>query len=92
MSFIISNNLAIVNWGDEPTFLTSNRKQVLDINLVSSDFSNNLRDCFESHECSLSDYRYITFTIDTKEPPSGMTFPVNRRSSNWTIFGEKLRI
>ena len=61
--FIISSNLAITNRRDEPTFLTSNRKEVLDITLVSSDFSNNLRDWFVSNECSFSDHRYITLVL-----------------------------
>ena len=92
--FIISSNLVKANQGDEPTFLTSNRKEALGITLVNSDFSDNFRDRFVFSECFISDHRYITFSIDINESRPSTTIPANtkyRRNTNWTILREKLR-
>ena len=87
LDFIISNNLVIANRGNEPTFLTSNRREALDITLLRSDFSGSL----VCHECSFSDHRYISFIIDTEESPPKTTLLVNTRNINWTNFIEKPR-
>ena len=39
MEFIIGSNLSVINKGHEPTFVISNRREVLDITLVSDNFN-----------------------------------------------------
>ena len=62
----------IVNQGDEPTFLTSNRK----------DFFYKFSNWFVFNECFFSDHRYVTFIVDTIAFPLDVTLSVNRRNTN----------
>ena len=87
--FIISNNLAISNRGEEPTFITTNRREVLDITLVSESISNTIRDWKVLEECSHSDHRYITFNIDRSTVTNTEPF-INRKRTNWEEFRSAL--
>ncbi|XP_043474384.1 uncharacterized protein LOC122506334 [Leptopilina heterotoma] len=59
LDFLIDTNLEILNQGNEPTFVTVNRKKVLDITICSKSVWSGVRDWMVSDEDSLSDHRLI---------------------------------
>lgn len=79
--FILSRKLAIANIGTEPTFIVSNRREVLDITLISDRYTWMIKGWNVSKECSLSDHQYIDFLLDvSKQVKSPYT---NRRRTDW---------
>lgn len=63
--FLLSRNLTVLNVGHTPTFVTSTRKEVLDITLCSAHLANHITGWHVSDDASLSDHRYIRFDILT---------------------------
>jgi hypothetical protein len=57
----------VLNQGNEPTFVTSNRKEVIDLTLGTNNIGNLVRNWCVSDEPSLSDHRYILFQIGKTE-------------------------
>ena len=84
MEFILGNNLSILNIGNTPTFVTKNRREVLDITFSSSLIENLIHNWQVSSEPSMSDHRIIRFDlgITTK----GVTSRRNPRKTNWTKY------
>ena len=81
LEFILSQSLTICNRGNEPTFITSLRREVLDITLVNEQASELIRSWRVSPDDSMSDHRYIEFKV---EMPEVTTDPVrNKRATNW---------
>ena len=81
-------NLEILNRGNEPTFYTSVRQEVIDITLESYGLLDSITDWEVSSEPSLSDHRYILF------PLWGSMLVLlirNPRGTNWSSFREDLR-
>lgn len=64
LNFIQTNNLFINNIGNEPTFVTTNRAEVLDITLSNSYATNFIENWHVSKEPSMSDHRYICFDMN----------------------------
>ena len=70
LEYICSANLEILNSGKEPTFITSNREEVLDITVCSMTFSENISNWHVFKEDSLSDHQMIIFDLSCDfEPP-----------------------
>ncbi|XP_043471441.1 uncharacterized protein LOC122504406 [Leptopilina heterotoma] len=67
LDFLIDTDLDILNQGSEPTFVTVNRKEVLDITICSKSLCDGVRDWRVSDEDSLSDHRLITFRLESKD-------------------------
>jgi hypothetical protein len=63
MVYLVSLNLNILNQGNEPTFVTCKRKEVIDLTQGTNKISNLLNKWQVSDEPSLSDHRYICFQI-----------------------------
>jgi hypothetical protein len=63
MQYLVSSNLYILNCGNEPTFVVSNRKEVIDLTLGTNEIANLVSNCHVSDEVSLSDHRYISFEL-----------------------------
>jgi len=80
-----SSNLEILNRGNEPTFCSGGRLQVIDITLGSL---GSLTSWEVSSEPSLSDHRHILFTLRGSVPPRLFR---NRRGTNWCSFKRELR-
>ena len=88
MDFISSNNLFILNKGNEPTFVNSIREEVIDISLCSESLIPDISDWFVWDELSLSDHRYIIFEIgNIRFKP---IFIRNPRATNWEVYKERL--
>jgi hypothetical protein len=88
IEFLNSTNLEIFNRGKEPTFCTSVRQEVTDITLGSYGLLDSITDWEVSLEPSLSDHRYILFTLRGSVP---VLLTRNPRGTNWGSFREDLR-
>jgi hypothetical protein len=63
MEYLACTDLAILNRGNEPTFVTRVREQVIDISLASRNIRKSVKEWKVSQETSLSDHRIIRFKI-----------------------------
>lgn len=87
---LLPANLHIINLGNEPTFVTAARREVIDISLCSNNlrpFIHGWRVCGEE---SLSDHRYLTFWMNA--PPKEVTSIRNRRKTDWGSFHDSLLV
>ena len=89
MNFLLDNKLSIANLGNEPTFIVSNRREVLDITIVSDRISHLISNWKVLDECSFSDHRYISFVIECGNC-NKVQFFTNRRNTDWNIFRSTL--
>jgi len=62
VSYLLHSHLFIRSIGNDPTFITRNRREVLDITLTSDPILNQLEAWKVGIEHSFSDHRYIEFT------------------------------
>jgi len=82
--YLLQSNLFICNRGNDPTFITRNRREVLDITLISDPLHNQLVAWKVGTEHSFSDHRYIEFTISLDCPPAKNI--TNLRLTNWGYY------
>jgi hypothetical protein len=68
IEFLNSTMLEILNKGNEPTFCTSVRREVIDITLGSYGLVDSITDWEVSLEPSLLDHRHILFTLRGSAP------------------------
>ena len=59
----MANGLDIMSRGNRPTFVTTNRQEVIDITIATFYAGNLIKDWHVSEEVSCSDHRYIRFTV-----------------------------
>jgi ribonuclease HI len=64
LEFLMTNNLCILNQGNEPTFVTSNRSEVLDLSFCTQFIESKIANWCVTDEITLSDHRLIYFEID----------------------------
>ncbi|XP_037932593.1 uncharacterized protein LOC119667375 [Teleopsis dalmanni] len=82
--YITTNNLMVVNKGNEPTFVNAIREEVLDLTLASTFISNNISNWRVLEENSLSDHKYIRFDLEGEVED---TFEIrNVRKTNWSLY------
>ena len=55
----MGNGLDIMNRGNRPTFVTSNRQEVIDITIATIYASSYIKNWHVTEEVSYSDHRYI---------------------------------
>lgn len=89
LQFIADAELDILNRGNVPTFVTKNRKEVLDVTLASESISNQIDSWKVSLEPSFSDHRCITFTLRGCAPR--LVRFRNPRRTNWEQYRNFLR-
>jgi len=77
-----------MNIGQEPTFITKNRQEVLDVTLVSDHIEWLVKEWRVALEHSFSDHRYLTFTLNIK-PTDRKSFR-NYRRTDWDKYEELL--
>jgi hypothetical protein len=63
MEFLNSTNLETINQGNDPTFCSGCRLEVIDITLGSFELLGSVKSWEVSSEPSLSDHRHILFTL-----------------------------
>jgi hypothetical protein len=84
----LNSSLEILNRGNEPTFYSGGRLEVIDITLGSLRHLESIIDWEVSSEPSLSDHRHILFTLRGSFPARLIRNP---RDTNWGSFIEDLR-
>jgi len=88
MEFLNSSNLEILNWGNESTFCSGSRQEVIDIILGSYGLLESITGWEVPLEPSLSDHRHILFSLRGSMPVHLIRNP---RGTNWGSFQEDLR-
>lgn len=63
MEYLVSMNFNILNKGNKPTFVISNRKEVTDLTLVSDKIVDLVSNWHVSDELCLSDHRHKVFQV-----------------------------
>jgi hypothetical protein len=89
LEYLVSANLNILNKGNEPTFVVSNRQEVTDLTLGTDKVVDLVSDWHVSDEISLSDHRYIQFQVSDIE-----IFKItyrNPKRTNWESYREDLK-
>jgi hypothetical protein len=61
--FSMANGLDIMNKGNRPTFVTSNRQEVINITIATFYAGNFIKDWHVTEEVICSDHSYIRFTV-----------------------------
>lgn len=89
LEYLVSTNLEFVNVGKEPTFVTSIRREVIDLTLANDKMSDMIINWRVSDEESSSDHRYLTFevSIDATEDVKYR----NPKTTDWGVFLGKLQ-
>jgi hypothetical protein len=62
-NYIKANGLDIMNRGNRPTFVTTNRQDVIEITIATFYSGNLIKDWHVTKEVSYSDHRYTRFTV-----------------------------
>jgi hypothetical protein len=75
MEYLVSTNLSILNKGNEPAFVISNRKEVIDLTLETDKIGDLVTNWHVSDEISLSDHRYLVFQWVTWKLPGSHIAP-----------------
>jgi hypothetical protein len=88
VEFLNYSNLEILNQGNEPTFCSGCRLEVIDITLGSFGLLESITSWEVSSEPYLSDHRHILFTLQGSVPVRLIRYP---RGTNWSSFKEGLR-
>ena len=88
MEFVNSSNMEILNWGNQPTFCSGGRLEVIDIILGSFGLLDSIIGWEVSSELSLSDHRHILFTLQGSVP---VRLVRNPRATNWGSYKGDLR-
>ena len=89
LDYLARTNMHVINRGHRPTFVVKNRKEVLDVTLVSTSLVASCNRWWVDEEESSSDHRYIRaqFNLGLPEPIYGR----NRRKANWVLYASVLR-
>ena len=62
-NYIMASGVDVMNRSNRPTFVTSNRQEVIDITTATVCIGNFIKDWHLTEEVSCSDHRYIRLTI-----------------------------
>jgi len=73
-----------MNRGNRPTFVTSNRQEVIDIRIATFHAGNYIKDWHVTEEASCSDHRYIRFTVMGID--HSVTTYRNSRRTDWDSY------
>ena len=84
LEYLVTTDLDVLNKGTKPTFVISNRQEVIDITLATSDIESYITGWRVSDEESLSDHRHIQFQIRTDRPV--LTPWRNPRATQWDAY------
>lgn len=81
---LVRNSMTIINIGNEPTFVTRIRKEVLDLTLATGFIGDRIEGWRVSDEQMLSDHRMIVFEL--KVPDRVQLTYRNPRATNWDVY------
>jgi ribonuclease HI len=84
IEFLLTTSLCICNRGSDPTFVTANRREVLDVTFATDSLFGKIDGWKVLEEHSFSDHRYIEFSILENEPTKSI--PRNPRRTDWELY------
>jgi hypothetical protein len=90
MEYLVSLNLKILNWGNEPTFVVNKRKVAIDLKTGTNRISNPVNNWHVSDELSLSNHRYIGFQIGNMI--INRTAFGDHKRTNWESYKDDLKL
>jgi hypothetical protein len=90
MEYLVTTNVNILNKGNEPTFVISNRKEVIHLTLGTDKVGDLVTNWHASNVISLSDHRYIVFQVGDVEV-TRLTY-CNPKRTNWESYWEDLKV
>jgi len=85
----LAQTLNILNKGKEPTFVTSNKKEVIDLTLVTYSIGDLVINWYVSNEISLPNHRYILLQSGDLQV-SRLIYRDHKRT-NWESYREDLK-
>ena len=85
LEYIISSDLYIANKSNKPTFVTSNRSEVIDITIANGISISAVSEWKVSSEVPMSDHKWIYFNVDLDKKKMKKTVR-NARRTNWESF------
>ena len=86
MEFLISNQFQVENLGNTPTFVISNRQEVLDVTFSYGDLK--VDSWCVSRECSFSDHRFLNFTLNLSV--NQFSSSRNVKKTDWQKFSNQI--
>jgi ribonuclease HI len=86
--FLMESSLVCANVGSEPTFVTSSRSEVLDITMVNQKAQGLVKDWRVDKTPSLSDHRYICFSLTAVRRIKRYFRPV--KNTSWNCYLEEV--
>ena len=82
--WIITNQLLVVNKGNEPTFVRGMAKTIIDITLVSESIAKDISDWIVNKDHKFSDHRRLEYKL--KYTSKNVVYTRNFRSADWIRF------
>lgn len=89
MDYILFFNLYLLNRGNEPTFVTKNRREVIDLTICNSSSFDYIYDWRVSDAITASDHQLILFSIKGLIPVKAESR--NPRFTNWCSYKKDLK-
>jgi hypothetical protein len=83
-NYIMANGLDIMNRGNRPTFVTTNRQEVIDNTIATIYAGNLIKVWYVTEEVTCSDHRYIRFTV--RGIDHSVKIYGNPRRTDWESF------
>lgn len=84
LDVLVQHNWQVLNKGNVPTFVTANRREVLDITICSPDLTRLVQGWAVSDEQMLSDHRMIEFCLTKAQ--TELRWTRNIKTTNWTTY------
>lgn len=88
VEFLAKTDLEILNRGDIPTFVTSNRSEVIDVSFATREFLDRIHCWKVSQEETLSDHKEINFSFYMTKKVQPLYR--NPRNTKWEVFSQHL--
>lgn len=84
ISYLSTTRLDLLNLGNEPTFVTSRARTIIDLTLSTATIKSKIKNWRVTGETSLSDHRHIQFQVDLSNPrPKPYRDP---KKTNWDSY------
>lgn len=90
LQYLAGTDLYLLNRGNAPTFVTSERQEVIDITLCSNTIRQHIHKWRVADEESSSDHRYIKFELVDDVESTEQIVRRNPRKTNWDAFRSNL--
>ena len=86
--YLAASHLYWCNVGNKPTFMTANRREVLDLTLANQAMVDRVRGWHVSDNPSLSDHAYLRFSLSHDNCRGRWVKPISR--ADWSLYNQTL--